>query len=362
MIVRWVGVVTFVILSFAAVRTAAAQSYGVELHNNMMPASGAMGGASFTRPQDVQSAINGNPATLRQFSGPIFGFGGAFVEPTYNVTQTSNLPLVGVTPFDGKSSAPPSLLGNIGVIHQTEVMDLPVTFGLGFITNAGLAVDFRHIDESGGTQASYVALDTISSAAIDLTDVWTFGTSIAIGTHFIDGPFVQSSSSQSDYATRFTLGTNYELGRGMSVGAFWQSEKDLTFDNMVRFASGPFAGITQDMNVEHPQNVGVGFAHRCLMDGKLLVAVDALYKNWEGAEFFRALYEDQWAFQFGTQYTYSPRIKLRMGYAFSEDPTRDTVPGSIGGVSVGDVPAIQYVQGQFAIIARHRLTGGIGDS
>ena len=41
-----------------------AQSFGIELHNSLMPASGGMAGASLTRPQDLQSAINGNPATL----------------------------------------------------------------------------------------------------------------------------------------------------------------------------------------------------------------------------------------------------------------------------------------------------------
>jgi hypothetical protein len=45
------------------------QTFGLELHNNAMPASGGMGGASVSRPQDIQSAIAGNPATLRQFKG-----------------------------------------------------------------------------------------------------------------------------------------------------------------------------------------------------------------------------------------------------------------------------------------------------
>ncbi|MEM0927109.1 MAG: hypothetical protein AAGJ83_13790 [Planctomycetota bacterium] len=359
--ISYVGFVIFILTSVSAPSRVSAQSYGIELHNNMMPASGAMGGASFTRPQDIQSAINGNPATVRQFNGPTFGFGGALIGPTYNVTQTTDLPLVGVTTYDGKSDAPASVLGNIGVIHETTFMDLPVSFGLGFITNAGLAVDFRHIDASNGTQASYVALDTVSSAAIDLTSHLSIGGSVAIGTHIIDGPFVQSSSSQTDYATRFTLGANYELARGTSIGAFWQSEKDLTFDNVVRFATGPLAGVTQDINLQHPQNIGFGIANRCLMNGRLLLAADALYKNWDAADFFRSIYEDQWAFHFGAQYIFSPRIRLRIGYGFNEDPTRDSVPGTIGGiVPVGGIPSVEYVQGQFAVITQHRLTGGIG--
>ena len=39
------------------------QVFGVELQNNLMPASGGMAGTSISRPQDLLSAINANPAT-----------------------------------------------------------------------------------------------------------------------------------------------------------------------------------------------------------------------------------------------------------------------------------------------------------
>ena len=71
---------------------AKAQTSGIELHNNLMPASGGMAGASLSRPQDLQSAINGNPATLRQFQGTQFSFGGAWADANYKVTQADPLP------------------------------------------------------------------------------------------------------------------------------------------------------------------------------------------------------------------------------------------------------------------------------
>ena len=70
----------------AGTRSATAQSFGVELHNTLMPASAGMAGASLALPQDLQSAINGNPATLTQFRGTQFSFGGAWAEATYNVS------------------------------------------------------------------------------------------------------------------------------------------------------------------------------------------------------------------------------------------------------------------------------------
>ena len=68
---------------WTGVRTASAQSFGVELHNTLMPASGAMGGASLAQPQDLVSALNGNPATLTQFQGTQFTFSGSWAEPTF---------------------------------------------------------------------------------------------------------------------------------------------------------------------------------------------------------------------------------------------------------------------------------------
>jgi long-chain fatty acid transport protein len=75
------------------------QTYGIELHNSLMPASSGMGGASFTQPQDIQSAIYGNPATLTRIDGTQFSFGGGWAEPTVNVNQATPLPLIGVTPY-----------------------------------------------------------------------------------------------------------------------------------------------------------------------------------------------------------------------------------------------------------------------
>ena len=337
--------------------TSFGQGYGIELHNNAMPASAGMAGTSLSRPQDNLSAINGNPATLTQYSGTTTTFGGAFIEPTVNIQQSVNVPLLGVTPYSGKSDFPASLLANIGVTHELEMMGTPVNMGVGFIANAGLGSDYRPFPNSNGTQGNYMALDLVTSAAVRLTDRLSVGGSFQLGTGIIDGPFVQIGGSQLDYAPRFSLGTNYELGNGVSVGGYWQSKKNHTFENAV-FLPGP--GAYFDMALDHPSNFGLGIANRCLMNGRLLLAVDVIFKDWSDTDFFGSIYQDQWAFSFGGQYLVNQRTKFRFGYAYNEDPTRDMVPGNIGGVPIGNIPAIQYVQGQFAAINQHRLAGGLG--
>ena len=57
---------TLLLGALLAARMASAQTFGVELHNTLMPAAGGMGGVSIAQPQDLTSAINANPAALTQ--------------------------------------------------------------------------------------------------------------------------------------------------------------------------------------------------------------------------------------------------------------------------------------------------------
>ena len=179
-----------------------AQSFGVEVFNNLMPASGGMAGASIASPQDVQSAIYGNPAAMTQYRGTQFGMGGAWIEPTYNLTVANpGLPVIGVAPFDNaKSDAQGIAAPNIGVTQDFSAAGLPVTIGLGLMAGSGAGVDFRHIPASNGTHASLVALDIVAGAAVDLTDRLSLGTSLALSNATLDGPFVGITGSSADYA------------------------------------------------------------------------------------------------------------------------------------------------------------------
>jgi long-chain fatty acid transport protein len=352
------GLVIGAMFLVASSRTEAiAQSFGIELHNNLMPASGGMAGASISRPQDVQSAINGNPATLRQFSGTQFSFGGAWADANYALTQTAPLPLIGVDPYSAVAGTPGALLGNIGVTQDLDVIGMPATLGMGLMTNAGAGVDFRQVPESNGTSSQYLALDIVGGVGVGLTDRLSLGAAGVVGTSYIDGPFVDLGGMTGAYAFRATLGANYALTEMTSAGVYWQSKKRFEFEDAALFAGG----IPVDLSFDHPANVGLGLANNGLMNGRLLLAVDALYKMYGDAELLRGIYQDQWCMQLGSQYCLSDRVRLRAGYACNENPMRDAQVVTIGGVTLPDgIPGIRYVQGQFAAITQHRLTGGVG--
>ncbi|MBC7852516.1 MAG: hypothetical protein IAF94_03685, partial [Pirellulaceae bacterium] len=162
-----------------------------------------------------------------------------------------------------------------------------------------------------------------------------------------------------NYALRGTLGANYELTDCTTVGAYYQSEQSFRFDNAFILNPGP-GQSNFDVNMELPQNFGFGIGNTALMDGQLLVAVDVLYKTWDDADLFKAIYDDQWVVQFGTQYTMG-NYRLRAGYAWAQDPL-DPNPGpNIGGVvQPGGLRAVRYTQGLLAITSQHRISGGIG--
>ncbi len=338
-------------------RQANAQSFGIELHNTLMPASGGMAGASLARPQDLQSAINGNPATLTQFRGTQFSFSGGWAEATYRITQLAPLPVVGVTPYSAKSGTPGAAVGNIGVTQDFSALGLPATFGIGFITNAGAGVDFREVPESNGTSAHYMALDIPVALGIQLTDRFSAGAALTLGTSLLDGPFVDIGGMVPAFALRGTVGLAYDVGPDTTAGLYWQTMKSFHFEDAVVFANG----TVNDVDFQHPENLGIGIANSSLMDGRLLLAMDVLYKQHSKADFLGAIYGDQWVYQFGTQYAVNRRLRVRLGYAYNENPMRSPVSDSVGGVPLPDgVPGVRYVQGQFAAISQHRLTGGVG--
>lgn len=332
------------------------QSFGIETHNTLMPSSGGMAGASIARPQDLTSAMNANPASLSQFQGTQFLFSGAWAEPTFNMTQTAPLPLLGVDPFSAKSTAQGVAGANIGVTQSLEIMGLPATIGLGFISAAAGGADFRHVPQSNRTNSAVTVLEMAASVGMQVTDRMSVGATAFFGTGFFDGPFVGLGGVTSDYALRASLGLNYDLTDCTTIGAYYRTEQQFRFDNAIQFGVGP----TLDVNMDLPRNFGIGIANNSLMDGRLLLAMDVLYINWEAAELFGAVYNDQWVMQLGAQYSMDC-YRLRMGYAFAENPIDPLPFGDLGGVfPPGGPPALRYTQGLLAVTSQHRISAGIG--
>ena len=348
--------IPFSLAPFGANHVLQAQGIGLELHNTLMPASGGMGGASLARPQDLQSALAGNPATLARFRGTQFSTGASWLEPTFNLQHDGGI-LPGIGAFSAKSESEGNLIGGFAVAQDLRAIDIPATIGAGLFASAGAGLNFNDVPQSNGTADVFSVLQLGSTAALDLTDRLSAGASIMLGTGSLYGPFVGVSSSAYDYALRGSLGLNYDLGCRSTFGVYYQTEQSYNFDNAIRLQlPGGGFGVFQDIDLELPRNIGIGYANESLMDGRLLLAVDVLYKNWSDTDLFGALYDNQWAFLLGTQYAMNDRIRLRLGYVYAENIMLANPGNSAGGITPpGAQAAIQYIQAQFPAMNQHRF-------
>ena len=344
----------------ASAGRASAQTYGIDFRNTLMPASGGMAGTSVAAPQDFISAINGNAAALTQYEGTHFTIGGGFVGPTARLSQAAPIPLLGVQPFSEKSETPGAVVPAIGVSQELDGFALPTTVGIAVLGAAGGGSSYVQNPASNGTSAYLLFLEFAPSVAVALTERLSVGATMFIGDGYVSGPFVGVSNMTNAYALRGGVGINYLVGDATRLGAYYHSTQAFRFPNEATLF-GQSRPIDVDMGL--PQTVGMGISNESLMDGKLLLAADALFLDWDSAALFQSIYKPQWVMQLGSQYRATDRLKLRAGYAFAENPIDDGFGTSIGPVQVpGGIPAVKYVQSPFAIVNEHRISGGFGYS
>ena len=341
-----------------ATSLAYAQSYGVELGNTLMPASGGMGGTSVARPQDMLSGINANPATLTQYRGTQFTIAGSFVGSTFDLTQTGAAPAIGVTPFSAKSGTPGTVVPNIGVSQELTAYGLPATVGIALIGTAGAGTSFLNQPESNGTSSYLLMLDFAPSVAVKLTDRLSVGTTMFIGDGYLSGPFVGIGSNTNAFALRAGLGASYELTDDTTLGFYWKSKQRFKFRDEVILLNET---VPRDVTLGLPDEIGLGIANSSLLDGRLLLAADVLYLQWKTADLFQDIYRNQWVMQLGAQYRASRHVRLRAGYALAQNPIDPNTGTMVDGIPIpGGIPAVKYLQAQFGLVNEHRLSLGMG--
>lgn len=354
-LIKWLIFAAFAIQGASA----SGQSFGPELQNTMMPASGGMGGVSTAAPQDILSGINGNPATLSQFDGIRFTFGSGWADPSIKFTQTAPLPLVGVSPYSATSETPGTAVGNIGVTHSLNDYGRPITLGLALTSGAGAGINFRNTPASNGTSAQLVILNFTGGGSVQLTDQLSLGSTLTMGQGFLDAPFSGIGAMTPAYALRGAVGVNYQATEATSLGAYYQTKENFNFQDAARL---PLVGSSFDVRLDMPENVGIGIANQSLLDGRLLLAADVTYKQWDNCDLFSEIYHNQWVLQVGSQYTAPNQVRYRLGYVFAENPVAPLGPVTVlDRITLPDgLPAANYLQAQMAVINQHRLSAGIG--
>jgi long-chain fatty acid transport protein len=350
--------VVFVVSSHAGL--ARGQGYGSDLQNVMAPASGGMAGVSTALPQDVPSAVFGNPATLAQFEGTQFTMGGGWVEGYPTVVHTPD-GIIG-TPFSATSRTEGAAATEIGVTQDLRSLGVAGTLGLGLAGISGGGAEYR--GEAPGTllnneSGEYLVLGINLGAGYQLTDRLSVGATMTLGTGFEQLGFVgplTSSAMVNAYALRGSVGVDYKLTDCTTLGFYYQSKMSFTFEDAVSVLGSP---TYRNINITQPTTFGWGVANRSLMNGDLLIAADVYYKLWEDAALWQDIMVNEWAVAVGAQLT-RDNMKYRLGYSYNSNPINHSVGSSLDGIGT-IAAAVQLYQASSApFVNQNRITGGIG--
>lgn len=335
-----------------------AANFGTDLNLTMMPAAGGMAGVGVASSVDVGSAVFGNPATLTALEGTRFMFGATFYQPEVSATHDGST--TGAA-WKGDSEAGPYLIPNVAI---SQSLSPDTVLGLGLTVVSGVGSDFRGVAGSLNPLAEIMVFGANAGVAHKLSEQWSLGAQATIGMGLGQAGLNNNTASTSNFGFRATLGTTYSSG-DILLGAYYRSPLAIEYENMVQYADSDFHSPT----FEQPQEFAVGFAHSGLVNGHLMLAADLILKDWESADAYKDLYENQTIIQLGAQYA-TGDLKWRLGFIHTDSPIKADVRSQVGDIDsllIGSAtvpmnPVLtQYVQATNAeVIWEDQLTLGAG--
>lgn len=345
-------------LGLALSGPAGAANYGTDLNLTMMPAAGGMAGVGIAEPQDVGAAVFGNPATLNPADGTRFMLGASYYSPQVKAQHDGS---VTGTAWSGDSEAGPYLIPNVAV---SQPLGQQTTLGLGVSVIAGVGSDFRGTKGSLDPLSEILVFGGNVAVSRQLGDHFSVGVAGTLGFGLGQAGLSQNTASTNGFGFRGTVGATYSNG-GLTLGGYYRSPLAIKYENMVQYSANGYHSPT----FEQPQEVGSGVATDGLLGDRLLLAADVLWKNWEDAEAYGDLYEDQVVTALGAQLSLG-NLRWRLGYSHADNPMREDVGSSIGDIDSlwlngstvpMDSSLVKYVQAtNTEVIWEDQVTFGLG--
>jgi len=231
----------------------------------------------------------------------------------------------------GKISTP--VLGDVDADSQHDVYVIPAIglsipinlkwrFGLAAYGNSGLGVDYRNKLGYPGLYPSptgywldteYQVMKFAPSISYLVNDHFSAGAALHIDYANLD--FGEGASH--GYGVGIQLGALYKTGP-MSFGISYISPQKVTHKRVFDFDGNPDMK-REDFDLESPQNLAFGVAFQ--PNSRLLIEGDVKWINWGNADGYKDFeWDDQWVFAVGAQYKATPKLALRIGYSYAEQP------------------------------------------
>lgn len=287
------------------------------------PISRAMGGVGIAAPQDAISAVFSNPAAMcfGAFcpSNQVDFAGTAFIPNTYGQVNagpaTSNAhssPKVYPIPAMGISFNFPELAAwrfgfgaygvtGLGVDYRSGPLDQPNFFGAGAPMAAGVFSDLN-------------VMKFAPTVAYQFNQWLSLGASL----HIVYSTLDLGSGQGSNFGIGGQIGAIIKPLPRLSIGVTYTTPQQVDYNKVINGVNGNNRTLT----LGSPHNVGFGVAYEFLPK-KLLVETNIKWLNWASANGYRDFdWGNQWVFNAGVQYKPIPKLALRLGYNYGNNPVK----------------------------------------
>jgi long-chain fatty acid transport protein len=334
------------------------------------PIARAMGGVGIAAPQDAISAVFSNPAGMcfgPYCPGSEVNFAGTLFIPAPEGKVTVTTPLGAVVSgeeSDQKVYAIPAF-----------GLSLPINprwrFGLAAFGVSGLGVDYR---DSGmfigdptdpNAEPNLYTQVQIMKFSPNIAYLANDNLSVGLGVHVDFSAADLGQGSSFNYSAGVQVGAIYKLLDTVSLGLTYTTPQSVDHENIANFDESLGSTDFDDLELEIPQEVGIGVAVEPMPE--LLFEVNGKWVNWSSAAGYEDFdWDDQFVVAVGTQYKPMDKLALRLGYNYGENPVEEhnnfdgTGTTNVQGV---DVNTFEYeflrITG-FPAIVQHHVTAGVG--
>jgi long-chain fatty acid transport protein len=331
------------------------------------PISRAMGGVGIAAPQDAISAVFSNPAAM--CFGPFcpssqVDFAGTAFIPNTNAQVNS-----GPATFSAHSSPKVYPIPALGISFNFK--ELPAwRFGFGAYGVTGLGVDYR--SNSLDMPAYYGQGAPLVAGTFSDLNVMKFAPTVAyqvnhwlsVGAslHVVYSTLNMGSGQGSNFGVGGQVGAIVKPHPQVSVGLTYTSPQSVDYNKVVDGINGTNRSLT----LGSPNNLGLGVAYE-IVPKKLLLETNLKWLNWSSANGYRDFdWRDQWVMGVGMQYKPVPKLALRLGYNYGNNPvkTHNNFNGMTYTTVQGTVMPTYYYESfriiGFPAIVTNHLTLGVG--
>jgi len=331
------------------------------------PISRAMGGVGIAAPQDAISAVFSNPSA--QCFGPYCP------STEVNFAATAFIPDVQAKisnttgTYKANSDEEIYMIPAFGLsLPISQGLNPPIwRFGMAAYGVSGLGVDYRDTDLdqpiaafggnplASGTFTQLQSMRFAPAIAYQPVAKWSFGLAGVLEYANLD----LGEGSDWSYGVGVQVGTSFKATNWLSLGLNYISPRNIEFQNVADFDGD---GNLDNLRLDAPQELGFGAA---VTFGNFLFEADTKWINWSDADGYDDFdWNDQYVFAVGGQWQALPKLYLRAGYNYAENPLEDNdgYTAALTSVQGKKLPGYYYETFRvigFPAIVEHHVTLGV---